>query len=63
MYLIATKVPDASCWPSTTWPDPPEPSAFSSVYPGTPHSATQIAPFAGGRPARETGRHAALILG
>jgi len=46
MYLIATRVPDASCWPSTTWPDPPEPSAFSSVYPGTPHSATQIAPFA-----------------
>ena len=37
-YLIATRVPDASCLASTTSPNPPEPSAFSSVYPGTFHS-------------------------
>jgi hypothetical protein len=30
-YLIATRVPDASCRASTTSPNPPEPSVFISV--------------------------------
>jgi hypothetical protein len=37
-YLIATAVPVASWVASTTAPNPPAPSAFSSVYPGTVHS-------------------------
>src|SRR3974390_378090 len=37
---MATGVPEASCLASTTSPDPPEPRAFSSVYPGTLHPAT-----------------------
>jgi hypothetical protein len=30
-YLIATWVPEASCRASTTSPNPPEPSTFTSV--------------------------------
>ena len=30
-YLIATAVPEASCRASTTSPNPPEPSTFTSV--------------------------------
>ena len=52
-YLIATRVPDPSCRASTTSPKPPEPSAFSSVYPGTLHPATPACPLP--FPARVTG--------
>src|ERR1700730_13177341 len=44
-YLIATRTPDASCTASTTSPNPPEPSAFSPVYPGTSHSAIKTLPL------------------
>ena len=37
-YLIATRVPDASCLASSTSPKPPEPIRFIPVYPGTSQS-------------------------
>src|SRR6516162_3406852 len=45
-YLIATRVPDASCRASATSPNPPEPSARNLVNPGTSHSVTRIHPLA-----------------
>src|ERR1700722_7447147 len=51
-YLIATRVPEASCRARTTSPNPPEPSAFSPVYPGTPHSAMQVRPLMSHQPGR-----------
>jgi len=41
-YLIATKVPEASCRAATTSPNPPEPSVRSPVNPGTFQLATPI---------------------
>src|ERR1700678_598134 len=52
-YLIATRGPEASCLASTTSPNPPEPGAFSSVYPGTSHSAMRIC-----LPSRQSGLRA-----
>ena len=43
-YLIATSTPDVSCLASITRPNPPEPSVFSPVYPGTSHSGMQLPP-------------------
>jgi hypothetical protein len=41
-YLIATSKPEASCLATTTSPDRPEPSVFSSVYPGTLQSGMPV---------------------
>src|SRR5580693_3760163 len=43
-YLMATSSSVSSCLASTTSPNPPEPSTFSSVYPGTFQSGIQIPP-------------------
>src|ERR1700730_1045594 len=48
--LIATRAPEASCGASTTSPNPPEPSAFSPVYPGTCHSTMQLRPLMSRQP-------------